>query len=107
MTTSLGLLLEIGVRDIAEVTRAVHEPVVKWAQENDVRIASPLDERHRSAILCVAPPTPAEAYHGMKRAHVVCDRVEGATGLSPHRYNTLIEIEMDIAEMDDFEGVDV
>jgi len=29
MTTSLGLLLEIGVRDVAEVTRAMHDPVVK------------------------------------------------------------------------------
>src|SRR5437016_10278872 len=29
-----GLLLEVGVRDIAEVTRATHAPIVKWAQEN-------------------------------------------------------------------------
>jgi len=101
MTTSLGLLLEIGVRDIAEVTRAVHEPVVKWAQENDVRIASPLDERHRSAILCVAPPKPAEAYHGMKRAHVVCSLREGAIRLSPHCYNTMEEMEKVIEVLDD------
>jgi len=104
MTTSLGLLLEIGVRDIAEVTRAVHEPVVKWAQENDVRIASPLDERHRSAILCVAPPKPAEAYHGMKRAHVVCSLREGAIRLSPHCYNTMEEMEKVIEVLDDLRG---
>ena len=101
MTTSLGLLLEIGVRDVAEVTRAMHEPVVKWAQENDVRIASPLDERHRSAILCVAPPKPVEAYHGMKRARVVCSLREGAIRLSPHCYNTMEEMEKVIEVLDD------
>jgi len=101
MTTSLGLLLEIGVRDVAEVTRAMHDPVVKWAQENDVRIASPLDERHRSAILCVAPPKPVEAYHGMKRARVVCSLREGAIRLSPHCYNTMEEMEKVIEVLDD------
>jgi len=101
MTTSLGLLLEIGVRDVAEVTRAMHDPVVKWAQENDVRIASPLDERHRSAILCVAPPKAVEAYHGMKRARVVCSLREGAIRLSPHCYNTMEEMEKVIEVLDD------
>jgi selenocysteine lyase/cysteine desulfurase len=101
MTTSLGLLLEIGVRDVEEVTRAAHEPVVKWAQENGVRIASPLEEQHRSAILCVAPPKPVEAYHAMKRAHVVCSLREGAIRLSPHCYNTMEEMEKVIEVLDD------
>ena len=101
MTTSLGLLLEIGVRDIAEVTRAAHEPVVKWAQENGVRISSPLEDHHRSAILCVAPPKPVEAYHAMKRARVVCSLREGAIRLSPHCYNTVEEMEKVIEVLDD------
>jgi len=101
MTASLGLLLEIGVRDIAEVTRAAHAPVVRWAQENDVRISSPLDERHRSAILCIAPAKPVEAYHGMKRARVVCSLREGSIRLSPHCYNTLEEMEKVIEVLDD------
>jgi selenocysteine lyase/cysteine desulfurase len=101
MTTSLGLLLEIGVRDVEEVTRAAHEPVVKWAQENGVRIASPLEDQHRSAILCVAPPKPVEAYHAMKRAHVVCSLREGAIRLSPHCYNTMEEMEKVIEVLDD------
>jgi selenocysteine lyase/cysteine desulfurase len=101
MTTSLGLLLEIGVRDVEEVTRAAHEPVVKWAQENGVRIASPLEEQHRSAILCVAPPKPVEAYHAMKRAHVVCSLREGAIRLSPQCYNTMEEMEKVIEVLDD------
>ena len=101
MTTSLGMLLEIGVRDIAEVTRAVQEPVVKWARENNVRITSPVENGHRSAILCVAPPKPAEAYHGLKRARIVCSLREGAIRLSPHCYNTMEEMEKVIEVLDD------
>jgi len=101
LTVSLGMLLEIGVRDIAEVTRAAHEPVVKWAQENGVRITSPLDERHRSAILCVAPAKAVDAYHAVKRARIVCSLREGAIRLSPHVYNTVEEMEKVVEVLDD------
>jgi len=101
MTVSLGLLLEIGVRDIAEITRAAHEPVVKWAQEQGVRISSPLEDRHRSAILCVAPPKAAEAFHAVKRARIVCSLREGAIRLSPHVYNTIEEMEKVVEVLDD------
>jgi len=89
------------VRDIAEVARATHAPVVKWAQENGIRIASPLDERHRSAILCVAPQKPADAYHAVKRARVVCSLREGSIRLSPHFYNTVEEMEKVVEVLDD------
>jgi selenocysteine lyase/cysteine desulfurase len=92
MTASLQLLLEIGVRDIAEVTRATHEPIVRWAREHGVRITSPTENGHRSAILCIAPAKPAEAYHGLKRARIVCSLREGVR-LSPHCYNTVEEME--------------
>jgi selenocysteine lyase/cysteine desulfurase len=101
MTASLGMLLEIGVRDIAEVTRAVQEPLIKWAHANNVRITSPIENGHRSAILCIAPPKPAEAYHGLKRARVVCSLREGAIRLAPHCYNTMEEMEKVIEVLDD------
>jgi selenocysteine lyase/cysteine desulfurase len=103
MTASLGLLLEIGIRDIAEVTRAAHAPVVGWAEERGVRIVSPLDERHRSAILCVAlpPPKAAEAFHAVKRARIVCSLREGAIRFSPHVYNTVEEMERVVEVLDD------
>ena len=93
MTVSLQLLLEVGVREIAEVTRSAHEPIVKWAQAHGVRIVSPTENGHRSAILCVAPPKPVEAYHALKRARVVCSLREGSIRLSPHCYNTVEEME--------------
>jgi selenocysteine lyase/cysteine desulfurase len=101
MTASLQMLLEIGVRDIAEVTRSIHEPIVKWARESGVRISSPTENGHRSAILCVAPAKPVEAYHGLKRARVVCSLREGAIRLSPHCYNTVDEMEKVIEVLED------
>ncbi len=90
---SVELLLEIGIAEIAEVTRSLHEPMLKWADARGMRVVSPRDERHRSAILCVAPDQPVEAYHAIKRARIVCSLREGAIRLSPHCYNTVEEME--------------
>ena len=101
LTESLRMLLELGIRDIAEFTRSLHEPLVRWADERGIRIASPRDEAHRSAILCVAPPKPVDAYHALKRAHVVCSLREGAIRLAPHCYNTMDEMEKVVEVLDD------
>ncbi|HUL49334.1 MAG TPA: aminotransferase class V-fold PLP-dependent enzyme [Gemmatimonadales bacterium] len=93
MTSSVRLLAELGIRDIAEHTRALHEPVIHWAKERGVRIASAEDEAHRSAIICLAPERAAEAYHAIKRNHIVCSLREGAIRLSPHCFNTVEEME--------------
>src|SRR5216117_2678049 len=103
MTESVRMLGEIGVPDIAQHTRALHEPVLKWAEQNDVRIVSPKDDAHRSAIICIAPPHPAEAYHAVKRAHIVCSLREGAIRLSPHCYNTVEEMERVLDVLDQLE----
>ena len=97
---SLRMLLELGIRDIAEVTRGLHEPVLKWADERGVRITSPRDDEHRSAIVCVAPPKPVDAFHALKRAHVVCSLREGAIRLAPHCYNTMEEMEKVVEVLD-------
>jgi selenocysteine lyase/cysteine desulfurase len=90
---SVELLLEIGIAEIAEVTRSLHEPILKWADARGMRVVSPRDERHRSAILCIAPDQAVEAYHAIKRARIVCSLREGAIRLSPHCYNTVEEME--------------
>lgn len=100
MTESLRMLIELGIRDIAEVTRALHEPVLRWADESGVRVVSPRDDARRSAILCVAPPKPVDAYHALKRAHVVCSLREGAIRLAPHCYNTMEEMEKVVEVLD-------
>ena len=99
-TQSVELLLEIGIPEIAEVTRSLHDPILNWADAHGMRVVSPRDERHRSAILCVAPAEPVEAYHAIKRARIVCSLREGAIRLSPHCYNTVGEMEkvLDVLE---------
>jgi cysteine desulfurase / selenocysteine lyase len=92
-TQSVELLLEIGIAEIAEVTRSLHEPILRWADARGVRVVSPRDDRHRSAILCIAPEAAVEAYHAIKRARIVCSLREGAIRLSPHCYNTVGEME--------------
>ncbi|HEY6059722.1 MAG TPA: aminotransferase class V-fold PLP-dependent enzyme [Gemmatimonadales bacterium] len=99
-TQSVELLLEIGIPEIAEVTRSLHDPILAWADAHGMRVVSPRDERHRSAILCIAPTEPVEAYHAIKRARIVCSLREGAIRLSPHCYNTVGEMEkvLDVLE---------
>ncbi|MBI1966468.1 MAG: aminotransferase class V-fold PLP-dependent enzyme [Gemmatimonadetes bacterium] len=100
MVESVRMLTDLGIRDIAEYTRALHEPIFKWADARGVRIVSPRDEAHRSAIVCLAPRKAAEAFHAVKRARIVCSLREGAIRLSPHCYNTVEEMERVLEVLD-------
>jgi selenocysteine lyase/cysteine desulfurase len=88
-------------QEIAEVTRSLHEPILRWADARGVRVASPRDDRHRSAIVCIAPERAVEAFHAIKRASVVCSLREGAIRLSPHFYNTVGEMEKVVEVLED------
>lgn len=101
LTTSLGLLAEIGVETIVAHVRSLHEPVIAWAHSREVRIVSPTDDAHRSAILCIAPPDAREAHRRLKAAGVVCALREGAIRLSPHCYNTVEEMERVVEVLDE------
>ncbi len=101
-TVSLGMLLDLGLRDIERYTRACADPVLAWADERGVRVVSPRTLRHRSAIVCVAPPKPADAFHAMKRANIVCSLREGAIRLSPHCYNMPEEMEKVVDVLDGY-----
>src|SRR5213596_1733539 len=103
MTTSVAMLAELGIRDIVEHTRSLHEPIFQWADERGMRVTSTRDEAHRSAIICLAPAHPVEAYHALKRAHVVCSLREGAIRLAPHCYNTVEELERVLDVLDQLE----
>ncbi|HXQ27970.1 MAG TPA: aminotransferase class V-fold PLP-dependent enzyme [Gemmatimonadales bacterium] len=102
LTVSAGLLAELGIRDIAEHTRSLHEPVWQWADAVGMRVVSPRDEAHRSAIVCLAPERAAEAFHAVRRAHIVCSLREGAIRLSPHCFNTADEMERVLGVLEEF-----
>jgi selenocysteine lyase/cysteine desulfurase len=100
MTTSLSLLEGLKVDAIAAYTKALAEPLLAWARDHEVRIVSPTDEAHRSAIVCVAPANAAEAFRRLKSAGVICALREGAIRLSPHCYSTMEEIEKVVDVLD-------
>jgi selenocysteine lyase/cysteine desulfurase len=93
LTSSVTMLCDLDVRDISEHTRALHEPLLRWADTHGVRVTSPREDAHRSAIICIAPQQAAESYHALKRAHIVCSLREGSIRLSPHCFNTAEEME--------------
>jgi selenocysteine lyase/cysteine desulfurase len=93
LTTSIGLLLELGVEAIARYLRSLGEPVLAWAARRGVAVTSPTDDVHRSQILCIAPPDAREAHRRLRQAGIVCALREGAIRLAPHCYNTIEEME--------------
>src|SRR5256885_10573660 len=103
MTAWVGMPAELGIDDSAQSTRMLPEPVFRWADETGVRVVSPRADAHRSAIVCLAPAHAVEAYHALKRAHVVCSLREGAIRLAPHCYNTVEEMERVLDVLDQLE----
>ncbi len=93
MVESVGLILDLGVLNIAERLRRLTEPLFDAARNGAFQLVSPLDDAHRSAIVCVRTDHSAESYLALKREGVVCAFREGAIRLSPHCYNTVDELD--------------
>jgi cysteine desulfurase / selenocysteine lyase len=102
MTASLGLLLELGIENIAAHLQSLHAPVTAWAERSGARVVSPTDS-HASGIICVAPENVGEAFRRLKAARVICSMREGAIRLSPHAYNTIIEMERIVSVLEQSE----
>jgi selenocysteine lyase/cysteine desulfurase len=100
MTTSLGLLAELGIEAISAWTLALGEPLLAWAERRCVRVVSPRDAAHRCGIVCLAPDDAMQAHRKLKAAGVVCAFREGAIRLSPHAYNTADEMEKVVEVLD-------
>ncbi len=101
MRLSVGLLLELGIPTIFDYATSLADPLLAWCDENEVRVVSPREAPHRSAIVCIAPPHAGEVFRHLKHAGVVCALREGAIRLSPHCYNTADEISRVIEVLDD------
>ena len=87
MNVSVRMLLDAGIERIAGHIRGLHRPLIEWARERGVRVASPQGE-HASAILCLAPPDPAAAWAALRDARIYTSLREGAIRISPHLFNT-------------------
>ena len=87
MNASLRMLMDVGIDRIAGHIRSLHRPLLDWARERGIRVASPVGG-HASAIVCLAPPDPQAAWAALREARIYTSLREGAIRLSPHFYNT-------------------
>ena len=92
MNASLAMLAEFGAERLGAHARACHAPLLDWARRTGVRVTSPTG-MHGSAIVCVAPPEPADTHRALREAGVVCSLREGSLRFSPHLFNTVSEME--------------
>jgi cysteine desulfurase/selenocysteine lyase len=99
LNASLGLLLSLGVERVREHLRALHAPVLDWADRSGTPVASPRDARG-SGILCLAPDRVEEVHRRLKSARIICSLREGAIRLSPHCYNAVSEMERVVEVLD-------
>ncbi len=101
MTESIGLLLEVGIEPIASYLRGLKGPLLAGAERGAFSLASPTNERHDSAIVCVRTAHVAETFHALRQHGVVCVMREGSIRISPHCYNTIEEIERVVAVLEE------
>jgi selenocysteine lyase/cysteine desulfurase len=92
LTSSAGLLAELGPAAIVEHVREIHAPVIETARKKGIPVASPTDAA-RSCTLSLRPADPAALHAKLDAAGVVCSLREGLVRLSPHCYNTMEEME--------------
>ena len=92
LNSSLDLLLELGIERIRDHIRALHEPVLAWAERTGAAVTSPRGP-NASGILCVAPDRVQEVHRRLKASRIICSLREGSIRLSPHCYNTVDEME--------------
>jgi len=98
MNASLELIRSVGVKRIRDHLRALHRPILDWAERKGSRVASPTDG-HGSGILCIAPPGVDEVFRRLKAARIICSLREGMIRLSPHCYNSVGDMERVVEEL--------
>jgi selenocysteine lyase/cysteine desulfurase len=92
MNASVSLLLDVGIRAIAEQAQALHRPLLAWAERSGATVTSPVGARS-SAILCLKPRGDvAAAYQRLQSNGVMCSLREGALRLSPHLFTLPSEV---------------
>jgi cysteine desulfurase / selenocysteine lyase len=85
---SVGMLLDIGVPAIRDHLAEIRVPLLEWAESRGVRVGSPTDPVHGSAIVCLELPDAPRVYAALRRAGIVTSLREGSIRVSPHLYNT-------------------
>jgi cysteine desulfurase / selenocysteine lyase len=88
-TTSMELLMEVGIDRIRTHLAALIDPLAAWlAERGTTTVVSDLRPERRSGIFCFRPRDLRATVRALHAAGIVCVPREGAVRLSPHLYNT-------------------
>ncbi len=99
LSHSLDLLDELGIDRIQAHLRTIGTPLLAWARERGIRLASPTGSS-ASGMICVGAERLPGAVEALKRAGVTASLREGALRFAPHCYNTIEEIERVVEVLD-------
>lgn len=97
MNASLELFFELGPDAVARHIAALADEIVAWAQATGVPLVTPADPTRRGGIVCVRPTDAERVSDRLKRQGVVHSYREGAIRLSPHMYNSAVEVRSALA----------
>jgi len=91
MNTSLELILDIGVDEIAAHLQRVQVPLLDLAARRDIPITSPRGV-HGCAIVCLKAPGAARLHGVLRKNEVICSLREGSLRFSPHLFNSVDDV---------------
>ncbi len=91
MNTSLEMILDIGLDEIAAHLQRVQEPLLDLAARRDIPITSPRGA-HGCAIVCLGVPDAARLHRVLRGNEVICSLREGSLRFSPHLFNSVDDV---------------
>ena len=92
MNSSLELLTELTPAAVSAHIITLADEIVRWAQANDIALATPADAHKRAGTVSLRPKDGARVSEKLRASGVVHSFREGAIRLAPHIYNTIDDI---------------
>lgn len=93
MHSSLGLLLEIGIKNIEQHNRRLLDRLIEYLKDSPYKIRTDLNPKHRSSILSFSSKNTQKLYKKLTKKNIFVSYRERGIRVSPHFYNTEEEIE--------------
>ena len=92
MSHALDLLDELGIANIEAHLARIGRPVLEWARQRGISLASPEGARG-SGMVCLSVAGRPDPLPALREAGISASVREGALRLSPHCYNTIDEMQ--------------
>jgi selenocysteine lyase/cysteine desulfurase len=94
LNASLEMFFELGPEAVEAHISGIVGEAVEWAKANGdtVRLVTPAEAGKRAGVLAIAPRDPKRASKALEAAGVSHSLREGAIRLSPHCFNTSVEM---------------